>query len=133
MTAAVGDASVLVAALLDSGNDGRWAERQLEAFDLAAPHLVLVEASDVLRRAALASDVGDGEAALAQAELVRLDLALFAFEPFADRVWQLRSNLTAYDAWYVALAEALDCPLLTLDERIARAPGIACAVRTPGV
>ena len=51
--------------------------------------------------------------------------------PHAERVWALRHNLTAYDAWYVAVAEALDCPLATLDRRLSRASGPACEVLTP--
>ena len=53
------------------------------------------------------------------------------FVPFASRVWQLRSNLTVYDAWYVALAEALDWPLITLDRRLSRAVGPRCEVIVP--
>jgi predicted nucleic acid-binding protein len=53
------------------------------------------------------------------------------FEPFAGRVWELRRNLTSYDAWYVAVAEALDLPLATLDRRLGRATGTSCRVRVP--
>ena len=60
-----------------------------------------------------------------------LDLRTHPFAPHAERVWALRHNLTAYDAWYVAVAEALDCPLATLDRRLSRASGPACEVLTP--
>ncbi|MGH2732868.1 MAG: type II toxin-antitoxin system VapC family toxin [Actinomycetota bacterium] len=131
MSIAVFDASVLVAALLDSGQGGRWAEESVLTHEMAGPHLVLAETSNILRRAALAHDVNDEQASLAHADLVGFDIELFPFEPFASRVWQLRRNLTAYDAWYIALAESLDCPLFTLDGRLARAPGIRCPVRLP--
>ena len=62
---------------------------------------------------------------------MRLDLALFPFAPFAERVWALRSNLSSYDAWYVALAEALGCPLLTLYARLSRASGPGCEIVVP--
>ncbi len=133
MTTAVVDASVIVAALLDSGDDGRWAEAQLLSFDLAAPHHVLMEASNVIRRAVLSKDVGVVEASLAHADLARFDLELFAFAPFSSRVWELRSNVTSHDAWYVAVAEALDCALLTLDRRLARASGTTCQFRVPSL
>lgn len=131
MSVAVVDASTVVAALLDSGPEGRWAEDQIITHDLAGPHLVLVEASNILRRAALAEDIGEAEATLAHGDLLGLDLELFPFEPFGARVWELRQNLTAYDAWYVAVAEGLDCSLLTLDGHLARAPGVKCPVRLP--
>jgi hypothetical protein len=56
---------------------------------------------------------------------------LFGYEPVADRVWSLRSAVTAYDACYVALAEALDAPLATIDLRLSRAPGPRCVFKTP--
>ncbi len=58
-------------------------------------------------------------------------MELFPFAPFAERVWALRENLTSYDAWYVALAEALDCPLVTLDRRLSRASGPVCEIIAP--
>ena len=58
-------------------------------------------------------------------------LELFPFAPFAERIWALRGNLTGYDAWYVALAEALDCPMVTLDRRLSRANGPTCDIITP--
>ena len=61
----------------------------------------------------------------------QLNLDLFAFEPFAERIWQLRYNLTSYDAWYVAVTEALTLPLATLDQRLARAAGPTCDFLTP--
>ena len=125
------DASAVVAALVDGGPDGRWAELELAEESLAAPHLMPVEAANILRRAVVAGDLSADVAALAHDDLVQLRVELFPYEPHAHRVWQLRDNLTAYDAWYVSVAEALDAPLVTLDARIARAPGPRCDIRLP--
>jgi predicted nucleic acid-binding protein len=123
---AVIDASVLVAAAVDAGAAGTWAEEVLRAGDIAAPHLVLVEAGNILRRLKGAGHIDQLEATSAFHDLMRLDIDLFPFAPFADRVWELRANVTCYDAWYVAVAEALDLPLATLDEKLVRAPGPTC-------
>ena len=90
-----------------------------------------VQPSRILRRLERAGQISRIEAASAHRDLLRLDVQLFPFAPFAERVWALRGNLTSYDAWYVALAEALDCPLATLDRKLSRARGPACAVITP--
>jgi predicted nucleic acid-binding protein len=131
METVVVDASVVVAALVDNGPDGRWAEQVLLSGYLVAPHLLPAEVGNVLRRAALAGLISADAAALAHADLQELKVDLFPYEPFADRIWELRANVTAYDAWYVALAEFLDCPLATLDRRLARAPGITCQLTQP--
>lgn len=124
------DASFLAAALIDTGPDGQWAERLLVAETLAAPHLVCVETANVLRRAAAAGDISDDVATLAHADLLDVRIDFFAYEMFAPRIWELRSNLSAYDAWYVAVAEGLEAPLATLDYRLARAPGLFCEFLT---
>lgn len=131
MPLVVVDASIVVAALVDGGPDGRWAEQVLLSGDLAAPHLLPAEVGNVLRRAALIGQISADAATLAHADLQALRIDLFPYEPFAGRIWELRANVTAYDAWYVALAELLDCPLATLDQRLARAPGINCEVTLP--
>ena len=125
------DASVLVAALVDSGRDGQWAEVTLAEGALAGPELVLAEACNVLRRHEQSGQLSRFEAAFAFVDLLELDMELFPFAPFAERVWELRENLTSYDAWYVALAESLDCPLATLDRRLRRASGPQCEVLAP--
>jgi predicted nucleic acid-binding protein len=63
---------------------------------------------------------------------MQLDIELFSFAPFAARVWELRHNVTSYDAWYVSVAEALKLPLATFDERLSRSTGVACKFLTPG-
>ena len=125
------DASVVVAALVDGGRDGVWAETVLSSDPLAAPHLMPVESATILRRAALAGHVTEDIAALAHADLLALRVELFPYESFASRIWELRRNLTAYDAWYVALAESLDSPIATLDQRLARAAGPRCDFMLP--
>ena len=98
---------------------------------MISPELVLAEASNILRRLELSGRLSRLEATGAHRSLVRLDLELFPFAPFADRVWALRGNLTSYDAWYVAMAEALDCPLVTLDRKLRRASGPKCEIVIP--
>ena len=125
------DASVLVAALVDSGHESRWAESTLAEGDLVAPEMALAETTNILRRLELAGDLSRIEATIAHRDLLRLNMETFPFAPFAERVWALRGSLTGYDAWYVALAEAMDCPLATLDLRLSRAPGPACDFLVP--
>ena len=129
------DGSVLTAAVAHLRSDGTWSESAIAEArrngSLAAPHMVLAEAGSALRRLELARDLPSLEAALAHRNLLTIEVDLYPFAPFADRVWELRHNITIYDAWYVALAEALTCPLLTLDRRLARAPGPACEIITP--
>jgi predicted nucleic acid-binding protein len=93
------DASAVVAALIDTGPDGRWMEGIVSDHALAAPHLMPVEVADVLRRTVSARQISADIGALAHAGLIALPVELFAYETLADRVWDLRSNLTCYDAW----------------------------------
>ena len=127
----VPDASTLVAALVDAGPEGRWARSILARGTLAGPELLLAEATNVLRRLEQAGQIPEFQAAVAQRDAMRLHVETFPYAPFAARVWELRRNLTAYDGWYVALAEALDCPLATLDRRLARSSGPACEIIVP--
>jgi len=125
------DSSVLVAALADSGPNGVWAEEVLSHGSLHAPELARVEATNILRRLELAKQLTTAEANAAHEDLMQLDLELFSFEPFAERIWELRYSVTSYDAWYVAMAEALRLPLVTLDGRLSRAKGVACKFLMP--
>lgn len=125
------DASVVAAALIDSGPLGAWAESVLLAAPLAAPHILPVETANILRRMANVGDVSADVAALAHSDLLSLRTELFPYAPFGRRVWELRENVSAYDAWYVALAELLDAPLATLDAKLSRAPGTQCRFLTP--
>ena len=127
----VADASVVVAALVDSGPDGTWADQLLHDDHLGAPHLMPAEVANLLRRAVLGGKISDDTAALAHADLLALPVELFPYEPFAQRVWDLRTTITACDAWYVALAEALEATLATLDARLSRASGPRCKFAIP--
>ena len=125
------DASVIVSTLVDLGREGQWAEAAVADGILIGPELVLVEASNILRRLEQAGEISQQEATNAHGDLLQLDIELFPFAPFAERIWALRSNLTSYDAWYVALAEEFDCPLITLDKRLSRASGPKCEIVIP--
>ncbi len=125
------DACVLVAALVDSGPEGVWSEETVAEGSLIAPELVLVEASNILRRLELSQQISRVEAPLAHSALLRLDIELFPFTPFAERIWEMRENITCYDAWYVAIAEAFGCQLATLDRKLSRASGPTCEIVTP--
>ena len=123
------DASVVVDALL-VGTPEVVAYLSASGELHAGQHLA-AEVTSALRAGERRGRVHVSDAlALAVADLA---IRLHPIRPLLPRVWQLRHNLTPYDAWYVALAEALDVPLLTLDRRIAEAPGVGCEVRVPGV
>ena len=125
------DSSVVVAALLDTSGHGAWAEKILEQDDLHAPELLRVESANVLRRLERNEEITKQEANAAFEELMELKVELYEFDPFSERVWELRHNVTSYDGWYVALAEALNLPLATLDGRLVKAEGPKCHFLTP--
>lgn len=125
------DSSVVVAALVDDDEVGTWAEDVLDG-EAGAPHLMPVEVAHVLRRMERKDEISGDVAALAHDDLLAVRAELFPYAALGRRVWELRHTVTPYDAWYVALAEELDVPLVTLDARLARAPGPRCAFVTPG-
>jgi predicted nucleic acid-binding protein len=88
--------------------------------------MMTAEAANILRRSAAAGAISAEQASLAHADLLDLRVEFFPYAPFATRIWELRDNVTCYDAWYVAIAEALGAPLATLDARLANAPGPRC-------
>ncbi len=118
------DSSALTEALL---RPGRSRERLSEE-ELHAPHLVDSEVTSALRGLVLGNRLDADRAAVALDGLQSASVTRYPASPLTQRVWQLRANLTAYDALYVALAERLGCALLTADARIARAPGLRCTV-----
>jgi len=122
------DASVLAPALADDDVDGDRARERLHGEHLAAPELVDLEVVSILRRAAGAKRLDQRRSAQALTDLAALPLRRVPHLPLISRVWELRDNLSAYDASYVALAEALDAVLVTADGRIKRATGINCEV-----
>ena len=97
--------------------------------DLHAPHLIDVEVLQVLRRLNAHRELSDRRADEATRDLADLPLVRHPHELLLDRAWELRANLTIYDAVYVALAELLDAPLWTLDQRLAGAPGLRTEVK----
>jgi predicted nucleic acid-binding protein len=117
---------------VDSGPHGDWAEEVLGSGLLLAPELACAEASNIFHRLERAKLVTTPEANAAQDDLMQLDIELFPFDPFASRIWELRRNVTSYDAWYVAIAEALRLPLATLDEHLSKTNGVTCKFLTPG-
>ncbi|MDX2377650.1 type II toxin-antitoxin system VapC family toxin [Microbacterium sp. LRZ72] len=125
------DASALAGALIATDHDARWAESTIEHERLLAPHQIFAEVANVLRRAAMAGQITAESATSAHRELLLFPFTLCEYEPFADRIWQLRESVTVYDAWYVAIAEAFDAPLVTLDLRLPNAAGPRCAFLTP--
>lgn len=120
------DASVVAAALLDTEPTGRWAEALLQTTRPVSTHLMPAEVTNLLRRHVRAGKLSDERARLALSRLEVMRVEYCAFVPHWARVWSLRGNVSAYDAWYVALAEALQAPLATLDMRLVRAPGPRC-------
>jgi len=122
------DASVLATALGDDGAGGAAARSRIRGEDLAAPEIIDLEVVSVWRRTL----VDDRRAALALADLSDIPLRRAPHLPLVPRCWELRHNLTPYDASYVALAEVLEVALLTADRRLACAPGIHCDVEPFG-
>lgn len=125
------DASVAVAALTDRSADGEWSRAILPNDGLFAAALMPFEASNVLRRLVGQSVISADLGALALRDLIALPVDLLDHDVLALRIWELRHNLTAYDAAYVAAAELVDAPLATLDRRLAAAPGPRCDFRVP--
>jgi predicted nucleic acid-binding protein len=108
------------------------ATERLGGADLVAPHLLDAEVGSVLRRLTLAGRLADEAAEAALFALVELEVLRWAHPPLLARAWAMRGNVTVYDGLYVALAEALDAPLLTLDSRLAGAPGVAATIEVLG-
>ena len=124
------DASALVELILDTPT-GRLVARRLAdpAEGLHVPHLADLEVVQALRRYVREGEIDADAAEMALDDLRALDLQRHAHEPLLERVWELRKNLTAYDAVYVALAEVIDGVLLTCDRRLSHAPGMSRRVR----
>jgi predicted nucleic acid-binding protein len=122
------DASVLATALGDDGPDGDYARAKLRGERLNAPEIVDLEVASVWRRQLQAGLIDPRRAQLALADLDAMPLRRAAHRPLLSRCWELRDNVTIYDASYVALAEALDATLLTADRRLASAVGPRCEI-----
>ncbi len=126
------DASVIVDAMVVAGPAGDRA-RDLVAGEpwLHLPSMAGAEVTSALRSMVRRGTLSIGVARAAVVRASRLRARRYPFEPFLARVWDLRENLTVYDAWYVALAESLDSPLVTADDRLRRAHGPRCPVLDP--
>ena len=122
------DASAVLEVLLQTERGRRLEGRMFGSELLSAPHLLDLEVAQVLRRAVQRGglEAGRAEGALVDYRDLRLDR--YPHHPFLERIWSLRENATAYDAAYLALAEALEAPLLTADRKLAKVPGHAAAV-----
>ncbi|HWF31106.1 MAG TPA: type II toxin-antitoxin system VapC family toxin [Solirubrobacteraceae bacterium] len=125
------DASAIAALLLDSGPDGQWVTQTIASGEIAAPALVTYETGNVIRRHELAGQISPDQSAQAHADLLDLAIELWPYDLLAMRAWELRANLSIYDATYVALAEIADRTLVTLDKRLAKAPGSRCRIAAP--
>jgi predicted nucleic acid-binding protein len=124
------DASIVAVALADDGPDGDSARARLRGEDLTAPELLDLEVASVLRKQHATGALDDRRAALALEDLQAMPIRRAPHRHLLRRCWELRDNLTVYDAAYVALAELLQIVLLTADQRLARAPGPLCDVET---
>jgi predicted nucleic acid-binding protein len=124
------DASALVELILSTPAGQLVRERIADPAEaLHVPHLADIEVTQALRRYVRAHAIDAGTAAAALDDYRALDLQRHAHEPLLERVWELRDNLSAYDAVYIALAEVMDTTVLTMDARLLRAPGAADRVR----
>ncbi|CAN5898206.1 PIN domain-containing protein [soil metagenome] len=124
------DASAAVAILLDPGPKADLVRKRVESPDesVHVPHLLDLEVAHALRRHALQDRLASQRGVQALRDFANIRMTRYPHASLLERIWDLRHNLTAYDAPYVALAEALNAPLLTGDARLARVPGIRAAV-----
>jgi predicted nucleic acid-binding protein len=118
------DASAALSALLNAGP----ARQAVGSQQLHVPHLIDSEIANGLRRKVAGGEIGPNAGWAALDTWRHLGMLRYPVFAILGRIWQLRDNLSAYDASYVALAEGLECPLLTTDGRISRAPGVRCPV-----
>jgi predicted nucleic acid-binding protein len=122
------DTSAVVAALVARPPDRALVNRLRADGDLHAPHLLDVELLHALRRLVLSGQLSEDRAADVRTDFADLTVVRYGHAPLADRTWEVRNNLTAYDATFIALAEALNVPLVTCDARLAGAPGNSAVV-----
>lgn len=122
------DASVIGPAVADGGPDGIRYRQRLHTEQIAALDLLRIEVVSVIRRQLRVGTIDATQAEQAVTDLLDLPLTVYPTAPLLPRSWQLRENLTAYDACYIALAETLGCSFLTADSRLSRAPGPGCPI-----
>lgn len=127
------DASVVVDAFVVDGDPGEAAREQLEQQrTLAAPTMLKAEVLSALRSMTLRGEIAEMRGRRAIDRLRRLPVTTFPIDPLMDRIWELRSTVSVYDAWYVALAERLSVTLVTTDRRLASANGPRCEIEVVG-
>lgn len=126
------DTSAVLEALVGRDPAPGLVERLADDGDLHAPHLIDIEILHALRRLTASGEISEDRAADARADVRELALVRYPHLELSDRIWQLRHNLTAYDAAFVALAESLGAPLVTCDARLAAAPGLNASVELFG-
>ena len=119
------DASAAIEAYIDSPSTGEI-DRLFEQNTLLAPQSLGVEVMQGFRRMVFAGESDERQASLAIRNIMELPIVLMPFEPFVERIWELRHNVSAHDAWYVAIAETFGVPLATTDRRLANATGPTC-------
>lgn len=122
------DASILAPVVADAGTDGRRFRERLRGEAVVGPDLLRIEVTSVLRRHANSGQLTPEQAEAAVSDLLAFPVRVFPTATLLRRVWELRQNLTAYDGCYVALAEAVERPLLTADRRLAKVPGLRCEI-----
>jgi len=116
------DTSAVLAALVARQPAAGLVERLAQDGDLHAPHLIDTEVLHALRRLTITEQISEDRATDVRTDFAELALVRYPHQPLSDRIWELRHNLTAYDATFVALSEALGAPLVTCDARLASAP-----------
>lgn len=126
------DASALTVALGDDGPEGSLARAALAEETLLAPELIDLEVLSVLRRQVKSASMTLERAQRALSHLAELPMRRAPHRPLLQRCWELRQTVTAYDAAYIALAEAFEVTLITADVRLSRAPGVRCPVTVLG-
>ena len=125
------DASAAVELLLNTPA-GQWiAERAAPEASIHCPHLIDVEIAQTVRRLAQRGEITPERATSALSHWCGLDIQRYPHLPFLDRIWALKDNFSAYDAAYIALAEALGAPMISADRRLANAPGTTVHIELP--
>ena len=128
----VADASIIVESLLAAGPTGRLIRSRIAGADVHSPHLVDIEVAAALRRLVTTGGLTIHYAQLALLQLPSMAVTRHSHRQFLVRIWELRENISAYDAAYVAIAERANATLLTLDRRLANAPGPRCRIEVMG-
>ena len=126
------DASAVVLLVASSHDAGNRLDARLTNAVLHAPHILPVEVDSALRGLVAGRVLSEGEAMAARQQAGRMPVDLWAWDALGERAGEMRSNLSMYDAGYVVLAEHIGATLITADARLARAPGVRCAIEVFG-